>query len=75
MRPSFDLAYEARRATLAELLTSQSVPLTMTPGLTCMYRDFVFQVLSTLQYHAGSMCRLTSLAELFINAVAEQHSA
>ncbi len=43
MRPSFDLAYEARRATLAELLTSQSVPLTMTPGLTCTYHELSFK--------------------------------
>ncbi len=47
MRPSFDLAYEARRATLAELLTSQSMPLTMTPGLTCIYHNHVSRLVQT----------------------------
>ena len=47
MRPSFDLAYEARRATLAELPTSQSMPLTMTPGLTCIYHNHVSRLVQT----------------------------
>lgn len=34
MRPSLDLAQAARRATLAELLTLQSVPSITTPGPT-----------------------------------------